>query len=208
MSTTSNPFERKRKFDVPTARSPLTEDTEDTVTEQELPKTEAPVVAEAELSDRPDNGDTTPLIDPADPTKRAYREKEVLPLLDGLLQHGYALHTFKMRNVEVMLRTRFTWEEQYIYQHLEASDIKTALNYQREYAFITLAASIVKFGDHLFEPINTGDDKLLVDSITKRYEFIRSLNSVVTDIIQIQLQEFDDKQRYIIANFDKLLKAF
>jgi hypothetical protein len=167
-----------------------------------------PIEPEGEASDRPDEGISEAPINPKDPLRKVYPKDDVLPLLDSLLQHGYALFRFSLRGKEIMLRTRFTWEEQYIYQHLEASDIKSQLNYQREYAFITMAASLVKYGDYTFEPINKGENQHLEASMSERYEFIRSLNSVITDIIQIKLTEFDDKQRYIINNFDDLLKDF
>ena len=209
-AVSDNPFTRRR-FNVPTAQSPLTQEPESAPKEpvkDATPTVHKVAPTEGEVSDREDNGDTLPEIDPKDPTKKAYKDEDVLPMLDALLQHGYALSTFKLRDKEIILRTRFTWEEQYIYQHLEASHIQTALNYQREYAFITIAASIVKYGDYVFEPKNQGKDDELIESIAKRYEFVRSLNSVITDIIQLKLQEFDDKQRYIIAHFDDLLKAF
>lgn len=208
----SNPFTR-RKFNTPTAQSPINEPVakgaEPEAPEEQPEKEPIPVPEpEGETSDREDKGAEQVQLYPKDPTKRVYTDSEVLPLLDSLLQHGYALDSFKIRGTEIILRTRFTWEEQYIYQHLEACDIKSAINYQREYAFITLAASIVKYGDYVFEPINKGEQKVLEESITERYDFICSLNSVITDIIQLKLGAFDDKQRYIIAHFDDLLKAF
>lgn len=163
---------------------------------------------EAAVSDKPDTEEEAAEIDPKNPFEKTYTNDELLPILDSLLQHGYALLRFNIRGTEIMLRTRFTWEEQYIYQHLENSELNTALNYQREYNFITITASLVKYGDYLFEPINKGKEEELEKSMSDRYEFVRSLNSVVTDIIQLKLGQFDDKQRYIITHFDDLLKAF
>lgn len=225
-TTTANPFSTRRKFNTPTAESPINQDVAEAVSappEKKAPKpkkkftgetgndpetTKLNVEPQAELSDRPDNSGEVTQLDPLNPLKKVYSNEEILPILDSLLHHGYALHRFNMRGTEVMLRTRFTWEEQYIYQHLEDSEIKSQLTYQREYAFITIAASLVKYGDYLFDPINKGTNEQLENSISDRYEFVRSLNSVITDILQMKLNDFDDKQRYIIDNFDNLLKAF
>lgn len=161
-----------------------------------------------EVSDKDDDETPLPEINTVDPTAKTYTDDEVLPILDDLLANGYALANFSFRKTKVALRTRFTWEEQYIYKHLEQSQLKTALNYQREFLFITMAASLVQFGNHFFEPMNQGEEKALYASMKERYEFICSLNSVLTDILQDKLNDFDAKQRFIITNFDRLLKAF
>lgn len=153
-----------------------------------------------------DDVDKTPESPEAPPV--TYTKDEVLPILDQILNNGYAIETFKLRNTDVAFRTRFTWEEKAIYKHLEDLDIKTVLHYQREFAFITMAASLVKFGNTTFKPINEGTDEELKKSMEERYKFVISLNSILTDIIQAKLAKFDDKQRYIIKNFDELLKDF
>lgn len=196
----TNPF-TKRGFNVNTAvRTNTPPPTDETST--------MPVKEHGELSDREDKTADAPMPNPLQPQKPTFTNEEILPLLDSLLNNGYAIDKFKIRDTEVILRTRFTWEEQYIYQHLSASNLSTALVYQREFSFITIAASLVKYGNYTFEPINSGENEKLEKSITERYDFIRSLNSVITDILQLRLSKFDDKQRYIIDNFDELLKAF
>ena len=150
-------------------------------------------------------------VEPTEETlvkEKTYAKEEILPILDQILNNGYAMDTFKIRNTDIVMRTRFTWEEKAIYEHLEATDTKTVLRYQREFAFITMAASLVKFGNNVFKPINEGTDEELKASITERYKFIISLNSILTDVIQKKLADFDDKQRYIIKHFDELLKDF
>lgn len=141
-------------------------------------------------------------------TPKVYTDDEVLPIFDQLLNDGYAIDDFKLGKIQVVIRTRFSWEEKALYNHMEQADVKTALSYQREFSFITMAASLVKFGDTVFEPINEGTDAEFKQSMLDRYKFISSLNSVLTDILQLKLSKFDDKQRYIVENFDKLLKAF
>ena len=154
------------------------------------------------------NEDEVDKVEGAEPPVVTYAKDDVLPILDQILNNGYAIDTFKLRNIDIAIRTRFTWEEKAIYKHLEDLDIKTVLHYQREFAFITMAASLVKFGNTVFKPINDGTKEELEASIAERYKFVISLNSILTDIIQAKLAKFDDKQRYIIKNFDELLKDF
>lgn len=177
----------------------------------------APITAPiAAVSDKEEPKDAinedTELLKASSPSETkettTYENDEVLPLLDMILNDGYAIEEFSLRNTSIIIRTRFTWEEKAIFKHLEDCDIKTALNYQREFAFITMAASIVKVGNTVFHPINTGTPEALAESMKARYDFISSLNSVLADIIQAKLNKFDSKQRYIIDNFDKLLQAF
>ena len=154
------------------------------------------------------NEDEVDKVEGAEAPPVKYEKDDVLPILDQILNNGYAIDTFKLRNIDIAIRTRFTWEEKAIYKHLEDLDIKTVLHYQREFAFITMAASLVKFGNTTFKPINDGTKEELEASIAERYKFVISLNSILTDIIQAKLAKFDDKQRYIIKNFDELLKDF
>lgn len=214
----SNPLNR-RKYNVPTAESPLsaigTAETSGPLKVTTSPMKPQQAEESAVVSDRDDveeeelavaESTETKSDKPAGPVQ--YTDAEVLPILDSLLNNGYAIHTFKLRNVEIILRTRFTWEEQYVYQHLEAANCRTSLNYQMEYGFITLASSLVKYGDSLFNPINAGPNIELQTSIKQRYDYVMSMNTVVLDIMRNELGKFDDKQRYIIDNFDKLLKSF
>ena len=145
---------------------------------------------------------------PTAPPEEKYEKEDLLPILDMLLNDGYAIFEFSIRNKPIILRTRFTWEEKAINKFLDKADVKTVLSYQREYAFVTIAASLARFGSSVFEPINAGEQKVLDKSLSDRYDFILSLNSVVTDILQTKLDEFDRKQRYIIKHFDELLKDF
>lgn len=165
----------------------------------------SPVAEAGVVSDKEEVPESTETIVKPETT---YTKDEVLPILDQILNNGYAVETFSIRNTDVAFRTRFTWEEKAIYKHLEELDIKTVMHYQREFAFITMAASLVKFGNTVFKPINEGTKEELEKSIQERYKFIISLNSILTDIIQSKLSKFDDKQRYIIKNFDTLLKDF
>lgn len=152
--------------------------------------------------------DAPPQINPFGENEPVYAKEDILPMMDALLMHGYATSAFNMRKTKVTVRTRFTWEEQAIYKHMETVDLKTAIAYQREFATVYIAASLAQFGDLIFEPINGGKPEELEKSLSDRIEFVSSLNTVFTDIIQKKLYEFDDKQRYLIAHFDELMQDF
>jgi hypothetical protein len=156
------------------------------------------------LSEKVDEG----VINAKAPGIKDYTRDEILPLMDSLLQNGYAIYSFRIKNMEVILRTRFTWEEQYIYKHMESAKLETALSYQREFSIALMAASLAQYGQYQFEVLNHGSKEALEKNFKDRYEFVLSLNNVVTDIIQKKLYDFDDKQRYLIANFDELLQDF
>ena len=159
--------------------------------------------------------DTTPAVDappqiqdPFGTGEKVYEKEEILPMMDALLLNGYATDSFKIRKTKIVLRTRFTWEEQDVYKRMEEANLNTAIAYQRAFATVYIAASLIQFGDIVFEPINGGSKEDLEKSMNDRVEFIESLNTVLTDIIQKKLYEFDDKQRYLIAHFDELLGDF
>lgn len=191
--------ERKNPFDKKSTKKA----NEETAT---LPNVDA-----GELGEMDDNLDDKQLNieNPFLPTSaEKYTKEDILPLMDALLMNGYATTTFNIRKAKVTLRTRFTWEEQAIYKHMENENLKTALAYQREFAIVYIAASLVQFGDYIFEPINAGKPDELKNSLDERIEFIQSLNTVMTDLLQHKLYDFDDKQKYLIDNFDKLMQDF
>lgn len=223
----NDPFNRQRKDVTPHTPSPLTVQTNEVPTvpktsikshstltapskEEDTEPIKATTALDGEVSDRPDTHEESDIVKETlgVPEKEEFSKEELLPMLDSLLNHGYALDQFKIRGTTVVLRTRFTWEEQYIFRHLEASQIKTAIMYNIEHQNITLAASLTQFGDYSFNPINAGTEEELDKSMFDRYEFIMSLNSVIRDILQAKLDVFNAKQRYIIENFDKLLADF
>ena len=170
----------------------------------------------AELGEVDDNQELAPIQDfnivgpnnKVASDEKTYPKKEILPMMDDLLMHGYATSAFSMRKTKVVVRTRFTWEEQAIYKHMETVDLKTAIAYQREFSTVYIAASLAQFGDFVFEPINAGKPEELKAALDDRIEFVSSLNTVFTDIIQKKLYDFDDKQRFLIANFDALMQDF
>lgn len=161
-----------------------------------------------ELDTMPAQDTPAPIQDPFGTGEKVYPKEDILPMMDALLMNGYATDSFKIRKTKIVLRTRFTWEEQDVYKRMEASDLNTAIAYQRAFATVYIAASLIQFGDIVFEPINGGSKEELAKSMDERIEFIESLNTVITDIIQKKLYEFDDKQRYLIAHFDELLGDF
>ena len=151
-----------------------------------------------------------PEVDDKKAPEKEFAKEELLPILDSLLNNGYATMDFKLRNVPIVVRTRFAWEEQLIYKKVESSASSPIL-FQRNYTLMTLAASLVQFAGHLFEPINAAPKDAptaLEDSFNDRYEFVQSLNSVFIDIMEKKLFEFDEKQNYITKHFDELLSDF
>ena len=137
-----------------------------------------------------------------------YTKDDVLPVLDMLLNNGYAITESKIGKKTLILKTRFTWEEKAIYKYMESLNAKTTLRYEREFAFITIAASLVAYGNEVFTPTITGNPADLDKDLEKRLALVVSLNSVVTDIITKRLGDFDDKQRYIIDHIDELTRDF
>lgn len=139
---------------------------------------------------------------------KAYPKEDILPILDSLLQHGYALETFSIRNTNVVLRSRFGWEEEASVKAVESSNSNIRIGQERLFILSLLAASLVEYGKAKFPPINSGTKEELEKNYENRLSFVRSLPTTITDILIARLQEFDRKQAYMVENFDKLSKDF
>ena len=94
-------------------------------------------------------------------TPPEYQKDELLPMLDDLLQKGYVITEFSLRATRVVLRSRFAWEDQEIFTRIDKAKLDTAIAYQQRFALLSLAASLVLYGDTMFEPINKDREKML-----------------------------------------------
>ena len=165
----------------------------------------------AEVSDFPDTEGTAPPMMPGqtpEPVEKEYDLEKLLPILDAILQDGYATHEFSIRGKKVVLKTRATWEEQIIYKRMEKSGITSAIGYQTLFSIHLLASSLIQFDSYVFQPKAGGTDEEMEASLDERVEFIRSLSSLIKDLMEKQMYEFDDMQRYISKNFEKLSQSF
>jgi hypothetical protein len=137
-------------------------------------------------------------------------------MLDELLQNGYTITEFSLRSTQVVLRSRFAWEDQIMFQRLDRAKLDTALAYQQMFTLLSIAASLVKYGEHTFPPQNvdlpakSDKDKGRTKSkdLDERIEFIESLPTVITDILYQKWHSFNQKHGYIVSNLDALLKDF
>ena len=141
--------------------------------------------------------------------EKVFSKEELLPIIDSLLNFGYVMTNFKIKNIPVVLKTRFGWEDQVILRRMKDAD-GSPMAFRREFTLWSMAAALVQFGSDKFEPMNDTDKPMeeLELTLLARYNFMRSLNSIFIDIIELELAKFDDMQEYIVKNYQKLLEDF
>lgn len=184
----NNPFDLTKETAQPVVSN-------DIAVVSDRPAAEEPPTAEAELA-------KLGVID------KTYTKEELLPLIDGMFQHGYAHHEMTLHGVRVILRTRFPWEDTLINKHLEQEQFKLPFHYQQEFNLMALVCSLARYGSTTFEPVTSGNEDDYAKSFQARLKFVRGLNSVIVSILQKALFEFDQKQRYIVEHYEELVQSF
>lgn len=143
------------------------------------------------------NGETLP-----------FKPEDTLPILDSVLQNGYALDTFQIRKINVVLRSRFGWEEEAGWRAFESVGAQVRAAQDRSLMTAMLAGSLVEYGQHKFPPMNTGTQEELNKSYQDRLNFVNSLPALAITLLLQKLTEFEAKQAYVADNFDSLTKDF
>lgn len=207
----SNPFNKQGTLDqqgIP-SEAPIAEEpmgtislpTKPTAPAEELPAdtygTLSSVVLEDEGKAKSKTGEPLP-----------FKPEDTLPILDSLLQSGYALDTFQIRKINVVLRSRFGWEEEAGWRAFESVGAQVRAAQDRSLMTAMLAGSLVEYGPHKFPPINTGTQEELNKSYQDRLTFVNSLPALVITLLLQKLTEFEAKQAYVAENFDSLTKDF
>lgn len=141
-------------------------------------------------------------------TEPEFDKAELLDILDSLLHKGYAVMPFMLRKIPVVFKSRFAWEDAAVMETVEDSVLNTDTGVKLTLSYAFLAGSIVEFGDNKFPPRNTGTKEELKADFNERFEFIQSLSSPITGLLERKLKDFDNKQSYVVEHFDELLKDF
>ena len=137
-----------------------------------------------------------------------YSKKELDVILNGLLYDGYATHSFKLKDIKVVLRTRFDWEEQEMITRIDRGNYELMATNQNEWGRLILAASLLQYNNFVFDPINGGTHQELVENFNERYDFVKSLNNVLTGLVSSELTKFDGMQAYILKHSDSVISNF
>lgn len=145
---------------------------------------------------------------PTEPADPEFDKAELLDILDSLLHKGYAVMPFMLRKIPVVFKSRFAWEDAAVMETVEDSVLNTDTGVKLTLSYAFLAGSIVEFGDNKFPPRNTGTKEELKADFNERFEFIKSLSSPITGLLERKLKDFDAKQSYVVEHFDELLKDF
>ena len=145
---------------------------------------------------------------PEAPSEPEFDKAELLDILDSLLHKGYAVMPFMLRKIPVVFKSRFAWEDAAVMETVEDSVLNTDTGVKLTLSYAFLAGSIVEFGDNKFPPRNTGTKEELKADFNERFEFIKSLSSPITGLLERKLKDFDAKQSYVVEHFDELLKDF
>ena len=141
-------------------------------------------------------------------TEPEFDKAELLDILDSLLHKGYAVMPFMLRKIPVVFKSRFAWEDAAVMETVEDSVLNTDTGVKLTLSYAFLAGSIVEFGENKFPPRNTGTKEELKADFNERFEFIQSLSSPITGLLERKLKDFDNKQSYVVEHFDELLKDF
>lgn len=139
---------------------------------------------ESEKVDPLPNDDlTNPLEDAPVKSKLTEEMKEkFLTIFDAVMFEGSYKEVFKIgKRYKVCFRSRSAGEEMNIAQRLDTMSFKTILAYQNQSALLTLAYSLVYFGN---------DDLSQMD-LKDRYEYISNLSTGIIPVLSNILVEFD-----------------
>ena len=137
-----------------------------------------------------------------------FTDEELLPILDAILCKGYAYESFKLRNVNVALKSRFSWEELRALKAAESQGFVMAMGGNLALTYSMLAGALMQYGGDVFQPINEGTDDELDKHYKERFDYIRGLPAVVNDILINKEAKFNRKLAAVVKDFDRLVQAF
>lgn len=140
-----------------------------------------------------------------------YKDEEILPLIDSILQKGYASETIYIKGNKIIFRSTFSWEEQEIVTRIdnkisEGMNLKSTGSYF--YELYGLAANLEQFGANYFPAVTSGTEFDKKKSFDDRVEFLSNISSTLLTIISIKRAEFLKKLQFLVDNSERLLKAF
>lgn len=140
-----------------------------------------------------------------------YKDEEILPLIDSILQKGYASESIYIRGNKVTFRSTFAWEEQEIVTRID-NKINDGISLKATggyfYELYSLAANLEQFGANYFAPVTHGTEEDKRKSFDDRVNFLLGLSSTLLTIINIKRADFTNKMQFLVDNSDRLLKAF
>lgn len=142
--------------------------------------------------------------------KPTFKDEELLPLIDSILNFGFARDEFNIRNNIVILRSHFTWEDQHIVSLLDEYSRTHNLNMALDFMIkkYNLAAALEQIGSVRFNPIRSGSQEELTKSFNDRVDFIDTLPMPLVDYIFQRWMSFNEKVRAVSTDFERLAKVF
>lgn len=131
----------------------------------------------------PNDNLTSPMEEaPTKPKLTDELKEKFLTIFDAIMFEGSYKEIFKIgKRYKVCFRSRSAGEEMNIAQRLDTMSFKTILAYQNQSALLTLAYSLVYFGN---------DDLSQMD-LKDRYEYISNLSTGIIPVLSNILVEFD-----------------
>lgn len=166
------------------------------------PKAEEPTVTEVTGAKEPES------LKPADKPK--FTPEELKPIIDSVLRRGYAAISFRMSNLEVILRSHYTWEDNMVMKLLddESKDINLNLSMDFKRQLYSLAASLVVYDGQKFPPLAHGTKEELQKSMDDRIKCILEWPNLVFSYVLEKNAEFGMKMAAIAEDFDGIIKNF
>lgn len=140
--------------------------------------------------------------------KPEFTDDELLAVLDSVLNAGYALDSFKIRDTAIVLKSRFSWEDLKAVKQAEMASMGSSLGANLSLSYAMLAGSIVRFGDNVFQVINEGTTEQLDNSYKERYNFVTSLPGMLAELLIQKESKLNRKLASVVKDFDRLITLF
>lgn len=183
------------------ARRPLSESTLNNVAKQEEQEVDQEVTHLNEEAAR-----LKEMLDEMDAPRKSKRElwleeleleditqEDAAKILDAVVTNGMYEESYKMGSLVVRMRTRTTSDADRVIEAIQDFKPETSGTLSHLIARMNLAASMSQFGDKKFNfsPANDGNQELLEQEFTARYQFITRIPAQIFYSLTQVLERFD-----------------
>lgn len=142
--------------------------------------------------------------------KPKFTNDELKPILDSILRRGYAAIDVHIGNIDIILRSHYTWEDNMVLQMLDESSKKANLNLSLDFnrQLYSLAASLVVYDGQKFPPLKSGTKEELRKSMDDRIACLLEMPNLIFSHVMDENAKFAQKMAAIAEDFDKVIKSF
>lgn len=187
-------LENRRSLSDSTLKAPVDQARPDLDVEQEVTHLDVEAVKLREMIDEMD----APRKSPKQLWLEELEYENVTPdaaakILDAVITNGMYEESYKMGSVVVRVRTRTTSDADRVVESIQDFKPETSGTLSHLIARMNLAASISQFGDKKFNfsPANDGNQDVLEQEFSERYNFLSRLPAQIFFSLTQVLERFD-----------------